>query len=31
MDIYIRRTERENDYYVVMGQLKTRLLKENRL
>jgi len=31
MDIYTRRTERENDYYVVMGQLEARLLTESGL
>lgn len=31
MDIYTRRTERENDYYVVMGRLEARLLTESGL
>ena len=31
MDIYTRRAERENDYYVVMGQLEARLLTESGL
>lgn len=28
MDIYTRRTERENDYYVVMGNLAGRAVIE---